>query len=292
MPNDTNRILDRIINNDDVELMPNELRQLLDAELAKPEEEMDTQLVSDLLDLLDIDAPSEVERLSDWKMIVQKQKNRRKTPQILRKVGIAAASVIVLFAISFTSARAFNWTFLLKFLLPVAQTFGIVSSDYVIDDKQVTEYGSEDDVDSQEVSFTSLDELPTDFALPVVSSNCIPDDYVFVQGNWFSNPDLEKCSFLFKNEKDGKAGDGEKWFTIDVMEFSSASTVDHEFERQLETPETIDIDGVDVTLYYNSKKMGTSVSWLIDHLSYNLYGTLTEDDLIHIITAIHAYQRQ
>ena len=292
MPNDTNRILERIVNNENMELMPNELRQLLDAELAKPEEEMDTQLVSDLLDLLDIDAPSEVERLSDWKMIVQKQKSHRKAPRILRRAGIAAASVIVLFAVSFTSAKAFNWTFLLKFLLPVAQTFGIVSSDYVIDDNRVTEYVSEDDVDNQQVSFTSLDELPTDFALPMISSNCIPDDYVFVQGNWFSNPDLEKCSFLFKNEKDGKSGNGERWFTIDVIEFSSDSTVDHEFERQLETPETIDIDGVDVTLYYNSKEMGTSVSWLIDHLSYNLYGTLTEDDLIHIITSIHAYQQQ
>jgi hypothetical protein len=271
-----------------MELMPNELRQLLDAELAKPAEEMDTQLVSDLLDLLDIDVPSEVERLSDWKMIVQKQKSRRKTPRILRRVGIAAASVIVLFAVSFTSAKAFNWTFLLKFLLPVAQTFGIVSSDYVIDDKQVTEYRSEDDVESQEVNFTSLDELPTEFALPVVSSNCIPDGYQFVQGTWYNNPDLERCSFLFSSEEQSDEQNGDKWFTLDVMELATNSTVDHEFERQLETPETINIDGVDVTLYYNSDDLYISVSWLIDHFSYNLYGTLTEEDLIHIISSIHS----
>lgn len=288
MSNDSNKILDRLFNHNDTELMPNELRQLLDAELAKPEDEMDTQLISDIIDLLDIEPPTPAEKKADWSAIEKKYRRKRRLPRVLRSIAITAASIVAVFLISLTSAKAFNWTFLLKFLLPVAQTFGIISSDYTVDDGQETEYRFEDATTSQEIDFTSLDDLPSQIGDVIVESNCVPDGYEFIQGTWFKSVELEKCNFLFQ---DGTQKDNPAWFAIDVMEFDGdkSPTIDFEYERQLKVPQVISIDGIDVTLYYNSDDMGISVSWLQGNKHFNLQGTLTEDDLTYIITALHSY---
>lgn len=283
MSNDSNKILDRLFNHHDTELMPNELRQLLDAELAKPEDEMDTQLISDIIDLLDIEPPTPAEKKADWSAIEKKYRRKRRLPRVLRSIAITAASIVAVFLISLTSAKAFNWTFLLKFLLPVAQTFGIISSDYTVDDGQETEYRFEDAMDTQEVDFTSLDELPSQFAAAVVESDCVPDGYGFVQGNWYKSFNLEKCNMLFEK--------ADQWFVIEMMEFTDDTdpTTDFEFERQVDVPLTIEINGVEVTLYYNSDDSGISVSWLQGNTHFNLLGTLDEEELTYIIGTLHSY---
>ena len=283
MSNDSNKILDRLFNHNDTELMPNELRQLLDAELAKPEDEMDTQLISDIIDLLDIEPPTPAEKKADWSAIEKKYRRKRRLPRVLRSIAITAASIVAVFLISLTSAKAFNWTFLLKYLLPVAQTFGIISSDYTIDDGQETEYRFEDAMDTQEVDFTSLDELPSQFAAAVVESDCVPDGYGFVQGNWYRSFNLEKCNMLFEK--------ADQWFVIEMMEFTDDTdpTTDFEFERQVDVPLTIEINGVEVTLYYNSDDSGISVSWLQGNTHFNLLGTLDEEELAYIIGTLHSY---
>ena len=293
MPNE-NRILDRIIKNNDMELMPNELEQMLDAELAKPEDEVNTQLVSDLIDLLDIDTPSEVEKRSDWKNIVRKHKKSQIIPKILRRTVIAAASVVVVFIVTFTSAKAFDWTFLLKYLLPVAQTFGIVSSDYLIDDGQVTEYGFDDDMETQSIDFYSLDDLPSDFAASIVESNCIPNGYQFIQGSWFKAMDLEKCSFIYSKAPQNENAEADHWFTIEISDIpmnDGMSVTDIEYERQLRVPQTVVIEGIDVTLYYNSDEMGINVSWLLGNTHYNVFGSISEDELSYIISGLKAYHQ-
>ena len=68
MPN----VLNRLVKDKRLELMPDELTRLLDAELAKPEDEMDTQLVSELLHLVEKDAPTDADRAADWQAISKK----------------------------------------------------------------------------------------------------------------------------------------------------------------------------------------------------------------------------
>jgi hypothetical protein len=82
---------------------------------------------------------------------------------------------------------------------------------------------------------------------------------------------------------------GDKWATLEALEIAqdAGTSFDMEYERQAEVPGTVEIDGVDVTVYYNSDEDGLSVSWLSKGVHYNLYGTLTEDELRHVIHALN-----
>ena len=205
MSNENKKTLVRLFNEETPEMMPNELRELLEAELAKPEEEMDTQLISDLLELLEDATPSAQDKEANWNAILAKlEKGKKKRSNMTpRKIAAIAASVIVVFALTLTSAKAINWHALFKLLLPFAQTFGIVSPDYEIGEEQVVEYWSEDAPLTQEVDLHSLDEMPTELGQAIVESQCIPDGYTFVQGTWFLSSDTEKYSLLHLSTKTG-----------------------------------------------------------------------------------------
>ena len=285
MPNMNKKIIERLLDNNEPEMMPHELEQLLDEELAKPEEEMDTRLITDLVELMDVEAPSELDRKKDWKVIRKRLRKGKRLPRALRGLAIAVASVVAVFFITFTTARAFNWTVLLKILLPVAQTFGIVSSDYTIDDGQESPYSFEDADDEIELDFYSLDDLPSSLADAVIESNCIPQRFQFDHVTWYQDPVMEKYSFSY--------ADGEQWLTLDVLEFDmdSAPTIDFEFERQSDIPQTVDIDGVEITVYYNSDTLGMSASWILGDTHYNLHGTLTEEELTYIVQSLSIHQQ-
>ena len=151
MPN----VLNRLVKDKRLELMPDELTRLLDAELAKPEDEMDTRLVSELLQLVEKDAPTDADMAADWQAISRKL-NRRRLPVVLRRAAIAAASIIAAFLVTYTSARAFNWTLLLKYLMPVAQTFGIVTTDQLTESDSIEGEISVEDDDTEEKARTIL----------------------------------------------------------------------------------------------------------------------------------------
>ena len=109
MPN--KNTIDRLFDKNTSELMPHELRQMLEAELAK--EEMDAEFIAELLDLLVDEAPTDDEKKADWQAIRRRIAKSRpwKWP---RAVAAVVALLIAVFAISLTSARAFNWAVLLK----------------------------------------------------------------------------------------------------------------------------------------------------------------------------------
>lgn len=276
MPN----VLNRLVKDKRLELMPDELTRLLDAELAKPEDEMDTQLVSELLHLVEKDAPTDADMAADWQAISQKL-NRRRLPVVLRRAAIAAASIIAAFLVTYTSARAFNWTLLLKYLMPVAQTFGIVTPDYEVEQEQNTRYWAADNDTSREMEFSSLDDIPGEIGKAIAASGCLPEGYAFVQGTWSDDGVLQKWSLYMTK--------GDQWATLEALEVAqdAGASFDVEYERQAEVPGTIEIDGVDVTVYYNSDEDGLSVSWLSKGVHYNLYGMLTEDELRHVIHALN-----
>lgn len=74
MPNRSNssEVINRLINDKEAELMPLELNRMLEEELAKPEAEIDVQLVDELLKLLEEEEPSEVEKRRMWQGISER----------------------------------------------------------------------------------------------------------------------------------------------------------------------------------------------------------------------------
>ena len=276
MPN--KNTIDRLFDKNTSELMPHELRQMLEAELAK--EEMDAEFIAELLDLLVDEAPTDDEKKADWQAIRRRIAKSRpwKWP---RAVAAVVALVIAVFAISFTSARAFNWAVLLKYLVPVAQTFGIVSSDYQLEDVSPTEYWAED-TDAQEIDFYTLDAVSARLCREVVESGCIPDGFELANGVWYSDLHIEKCTLMFS------ADGADQWFVLEFMQVGGEGeiTTDYEYERQLDVPDTVVVNGVEVTVYYNSDDQGLYMSWLIGNGDYNIRGNISKDLAEEIISGL------
>lgn len=146
MPNTNDRkIIERLTNDPALEMKRHELEDLLESEVNKPAEEIDAQLVSDLLDILQPEEVPSGVQMEVWKRI-NKQINPkpRKTHRLLQRLVAAAAIIVLLFGLSLGAAKAFRWTFLLKLLQPVAESFGIYmnysdeqASDVVIENRYI-----------------------------------------------------------------------------------------------------------------------------------------------------------
>ena len=125
MPNRSNssEIAKRLINDKNAELMPLELNRILEEELAKPEVEIDVQLVDELLELLEEAEPSEVEKRRMWQGIsdrLDKKEPDRRVRFSWRRVAVIVAAAILLLTMTLGVAQALRWTFLLKLLEPLA----------------------------------------------------------------------------------------------------------------------------------------------------------------------------
>ena len=62
--------------------------------------------------------------------------------------------------------------------------------------------------------------------------------------------------------------------------------MDFQYERALEEPVSIDIEGVEVLLYENSDEGSIYAAWVDNNVNYNLFGILTREELIQIITSM------
>ena len=112
MPNEINRqkIIEQLKLNEDMEMMRHEIEALLDKELAKPAEEIDAQLVQDLLDLLEVSAPTPEQCDTTWNAIEQSLRKPHKLnwSKVLLRCAAAAAAVIVLLFVTIQTAEAFK----------------------------------------------------------------------------------------------------------------------------------------------------------------------------------------
>ena len=112
------------------ELSRDDLEQMLDAELSKPEAEMDTELVQQILEILE-DGPSMEQQHKSWQQIDKRLKFKQWQPVVSGLTRIAAVGVIlvaIMFA-TYGTAQALNWEFLLRWMRPFAETFMIYSGD-------------------------------------------------------------------------------------------------------------------------------------------------------------------
>lgn len=131
------KIIERLRSEKDMELMWLEVSKILDEELSKPAEEIDIAFVDALMDLVEIEEPSKKELERGWSEIQKKvhMRKQRNWTNVLTRIVAVLIAVIVLFFLSFETAKAFRWPYLLKALAPVAETFSIYSTSNV--DSQV-----------------------------------------------------------------------------------------------------------------------------------------------------------
>lgn len=276
----------RLTNDKDLELMPLELNKMLEEELAKPEAEIDVELVDELLALLEESTPSEVEKTRTWQKIsaeLSKEQKNRPVWTRMRRVAIIMIGVVALFAISLSTAKALRWTFLLKLLEPLAQTFGIVTTD------QLTEFDSTQNtvriapVEAEQVVYDTLDTMPKTVDGHAIIPGWVPERYAFVQGIVYIDAIFEKYTSVYLN--------GNEWLNIDATFYPDENIVlGFQYERETSEPETISIHDLEVLFYKNSDDSSIYAEWIKDNINYNLYGIVTEEELIRIVSSFNIKQ--
>lgn len=285
MPNRSNssEIAKRLINDKNAELMPLELNRILEEELAKPEVEIDVQLVDELLELLEEAEPSEVEKRHMWQGIsdrLEKEAPSRRLGFSWRREAVIVVAAILLLTMTLGVAQALRWTFLLKLLEPLAQTFGIVTTDQLTESDSIEGQVTVDNDDFAQIVYDSLETMPKVIKGHAVVPGWVPERYIFEQGVVFDNGLFEKDNVMYR--------DNDEWLSIDVtLNQDQNAAVDYQYERAIEEPEKIDVNGSEILIYENSDEGKIYAAWLKDNANYNLFGAVSREEVIRIIESMN-----
>lgn len=283
MPNVTNKAIQQRLNDTALELTQDELALILETELAKPEQEMDAQLVDEGLAALQPDELSPLEQQAVWNRLKPQMYERRKlnAVQILQRAGLIAAAVIVLFLGMMGAASAFRWTFLLKLLTPVAETFGILMnvSDEVTPSPVPGLYTVEETGEEQ-VDFTDLSAIPDWADGYAVKPGWIPERYVFRTGSHFAGFGFE----MFTLDYESEAGE---FLAVTLMLFNDEESVSsYVYEKTVDEPVEKRIGSQLVTFCRNAKDEVQLVSWVDGNAHYSISGQVAEDEIIRMVESL------
>ena len=274
------RIIEQLTSANELEMQRHELEALLENELQKPAEEIDARLVGELLEVLQPEEmPNDVQQKL-WRNIQRQNASKlRKTTSILRRLTAVAAIVILLFGLTFGTARAFRWTFLLKLLQPVAETFGIYmnySDDTVSDTVPEQRYGVSEDENTTAIHY-DLSALPDAYDGYAIKPGWIPEGYVFAYATSFAESNLIKYSICYQRGSDE--------LSVQVSAYPDPGEVtSNSYELTMEEVFEKNIDSKMVTFYRNAHDSIQSVSWVEGNLHYSISGKITIDEIDRMVS--------
>ena len=290
------RVLKRLQSAGQMEMMRDELEQLLEAELNKPESEMDTQLVQELVDALEEDAlegdalekdVSDEERRASWEGIEAalhagtKESGRitvHRHASGKRRAAICAAILIALLCVSMGGVYAFRWTGFMKILKPLDETFGLHSVNSLIEpeDEQPSEQYFLSDTDIIQQQYAAQDEFPAMWNGVRILPQWTPESVAFAQGSLYQDDNITVLSALYQGE--------EKFLNLSVV-FGSEDEHSSffEFEKKAEQVNAETVGGAEITYYFNSDIGMFSASWVGQDVHFCLFGNVTEEDMQKIV---------
>lgn len=285
MPNANERkIIDRLVHDSGLELKDHELEQMLEAELSKPAEQMDMQLVRELLAVLQPGEVPPAEKQQVWQNVSRAfRSKRKKTSCPLRRLAVIAAIMVLLFGLTIGAASAMRWTFLWKLLQPVAETFGIYrnySNDETSAIPSEQLYTIEEEEDT-EVVFNDLSMLPDTFMGYALKPGWIPEGFEFRRAIAFTNVDLHKYTIDYAHEDD--------WLNTSVTFYlDHDASLSHLHEKSVNVNEERLIGSKTVSFYRNAKDSVQVVSWVADdNAHYYVGGTLSLEEVEQIVAGFN-----
>ena len=274
--------LERLQNDPETEVTSLELRQKLEAELSKPGDEIDARLVDSILAQLDDYEPTEAQKAAGWDAVVRKVEAGRKHRRVrgVRRVAAVAAAVVIAFAVfSVGTARAFRWTFLLKWLEPLAATFGIHTE---IESPTPTICPAElvlGQTSDSQTEYASLAEMPAEIDGYTVVPGWVPERFVFSSGWTFLDENMDIVDILFTADEDNLI------CYVNITR-SENYTMDYDYEKRIGEYRIAVLGGLEVTIYDNANDGSLSASWINKNASYSIMGTISEDELKRIMESI------
>ena len=264
------------------ELMPNDLNKMLEEELSKPADQVNAQRVQELLDLLAVRKPTPEEKDACWKAIQRKVTRGESHSGRKRARRLAAAITLVAICLVFLgTASAFNWSFLLKWLEPLADTFGIYSTV-----KQVTESPVESntaftdsDTDYEQRNYTSLEDMPIEMKGYRIIPEWVPERFEFVQGSIYEDESMSKAALYYQ------AGEDNLSVTVSCFandEDSSSFT----YEQTATEQHSMSVQDQTLTYFFNDAGEIRAASKIESEAHIYIGGNITEDELAQIAASI------
>lgn len=278
------RIIEHLKNDKITELMPHDLNEILEQELSKPEEEVDSQLVREIMELLETETPSPAEKEECWRAVQREMKHKR-TPHyqaLLRGVCAAAAALVVVFLVSFETARAFNWTFLLKHLGPVAETFGLYSmSNMDQDDKTSHDAYTSEFSDNEQLTFDSLEDMPAQLKGQSIIPGWVPERFQFVNGTIYEEENMASASLYFHSSEDG-------YLTLTLSFYANDEDVtSYVYEVSTADENNMEIAGHTMTYYFNDSGEIRAVSAIEENAHLYIGGSISAEELEQIAASMN-----
>lgn len=273
------KIMERLANDPILEMNDDDLEQLLETELAKPVNEIDSSLVEEILDALNAPAPTPEQSEASWQVIKEHftRQAKARTTRAIKRFGAVAAVVIMIMFVSLRDAEAFRWTLIEKILKPVAETFGIVIDDQetIPEENESTLYSIED-APSEYIEYSSLEDVPETAHGYIIRPKWVPDRFTYVMGSQYISIDSEIYSILFSD------GQNELVYNVHII-LGDDTVYSYEFERSIETPIEKNVGDNRVTFYRNENDSTQSVFWIHENGHYHLSGRITIDEAVYFI---------
>lgn len=279
---DERRIAEYLKSDRETELMPYDLNEMLEQELSKPETEVDGQLIREILELMETKDPSPKEKEECWNAVQSKVKKkvRRKSP--LRWTCGIAAGLVVLFLISFETARAFNWTFLLKCLGPVAETFGLYSMSNVDQETAENQNAYTDEFSEyKQLDYRSLAEMPAQLKGENIIPGWVPERFAFVNGAIYEDESMANASLYF-------CGDGDDRLTLILSFYKNDEDItSYTYEVSTDKQNNMAVAGRTWTYYFNDDGQIRAVSAIAENAHFYIGGNISEGELDQIVASMN-----
>lgn len=259
-----------------------ELEQMLNEELDRPAQEMDTELVQAILEALEAEEIPAGAQQEAWANLSSAAKGKR--PAVLGwtlRIAAVLAAVAGLFFVTWQTAEAFNIRFLQRIFEPLTEHFTIQTSPHTVDAPPTAPA-------TQEVGY-GTDGKPVDNAVYAALTDCpetlmgypirpagVPERFTYLQGSLYSDDLNTVVSHLFIGEE------GLCIFSATILENGAASSAHYD---KTESGVERYIGNIPVAFYMNSDDGVPSVSWVLDQVQYSVVGPLTEAELALIVEA-------
>ena len=264
------------------ELSRDDLEQMLDAELSKPEAEMDTELVQQIVDLLE-ETPSQAQQREAWRKTDKRLKLKQWQPVVTGLTRIAAVGVILvaLMFATYGTAQALNWEFLLRLMKPFAETFMVYTGDkptptpmpqgdVVYDDFTMTFTQQE---------FASLADCPDKIDGYPVKPVWMPEQFAYIHGSMYSDYQVTAITHVFRSD----AGS----CIMDISKFrDSKDASSYHYEQLPEDNVSMYVAGCQVAFYYNTDNTQLSASWLVENTNYFITGSISKEEITTVIESM------
>lgn len=264
------------------ELSRDDLEQMLDAELSKPEAEMDAELIQQILEMLE-ETPSQAQQREAWRKTDKRLKLRQWQPVVTGLTRIAAVGVVLvaLMFATYGTAQALNWEFLLRWMRPFAETFMIYSGNEPESSPEPVISEVYDDVGMgfTQAEFATLADCPDEINGYPVKPVWMPERFTYLQGSMYSDEQITSITHVFSSN------DGYCVIDISMLQDKNDANA-YRFEQIPAENMSVYAAGYQIAFYNNTDNTLLTASWLSENTTYFITGPISKEDILLIIESM------